>query len=135
MAHDAQPSACLALRHHLRLTHKRHIGHDARMSTHPIGNIPELTLGWRLQMALGEMKVQDMADTLGVNRATVGRWMHDKGAPPKRAYIMQWAMATGVPMSWLEHGIEPTSTPGPEGRPQSTDCRHDAVVVPLFRAA
>lgn len=74
------------------------------MSTATQGTIPEITLGWRLQMALGEMKVQDMADTLGVNRATVGRWMHDKGAPPKRAYILQWAMLTGTNAEWLETG-------------------------------
>ena len=94
------------------------------MSTQPLGNIPELTLGWRLQMSLGEMKVQEMAETLGVNRATVGRWMHDKGAPPKRAYVLQWAMATGVPVEWLEHGTLSTGNGGPGGSTQPTDYRH-----------
>lgn len=79
------------------------------MSTQTHGSVPELTLGWRLQMALGDMKVQDMADALGVSRATAGRWMHDKGAAPKRAYILQWALATGVDADWLETGRSPFS--------------------------
>lgn len=80
------------------------------------GRIPALTLGWRLQMALGEISAQEMADNLGVSRATVSRWMHDKGAPPRRAYIAQWAMATGVPVEWLEHGNAPQ--PGRPGGEQ-----------------
>lgn len=59
-------------------------------------------------MALGDdYSVQEMADYLGVSRATLSRWMADKGAPPKRAYIAQWSLQTGVPMEWLERGIEP----------------------------
>ena len=84
------------------------------MSTAAHGNVPELTLGWRLQMALGDMKVQEMADTLGVNRATIGRWMHDKGTP-RRAYLLQWAVATGVDPTWLETGIDPEGGPDRDG--------------------
>lgn len=76
--------------------------------------IPTLTLGWRLKMALGEMHAQEMADLLGVNRGTVSRWMADKGAPPKRAYLLQWAMATDTDYGWLETGNAPGSI-GPEG--------------------
>lgn len=135
LTHDAQSSVCCVLRFFVTLTRKRHLGHDADMSEQAtVGTVPELTLGWRLQMALGDMKVQDMADLLGVNRGTVGRWMHDKGAEPRRAYILQWALATGVSVEWLEHGTVPTNTPGPEGRRQSTDCRRGNVVE-LFPAA
>ena len=84
------------------------------MSTAAHTNIPELTLGWRLQMALGDMGVKEMADELGVNRATIGRWMHDKGAAPKRAYLLQWALITGVDATWLETGETP-SDGGPNG--------------------
>jgi transcriptional regulator with XRE-family HTH domain len=78
------------------------------MSTQRAERIPKLTLGWRLKMALGdEYSVQEMADYLGVSRATLSRWMADKGAPPKRAYVAQWALKTDVPMRWLEEGIEP----------------------------
>lgn len=64
------------------------------------GRIPILTLGWRLQLSLGDMKVQAMADALGVTRTTVSRWMHDVGAPPRRAYVLQWALITGVDAGW-----------------------------------
>lgn len=80
--------------------------------------IPALTLGWRLQMALGEGSAQEMADSLGVSRATVSRWMHDKGSAPKRAYIAQWSLLTGVPVEWLSEGI--SSPTGPPDGGQST---------------
>lgn len=88
--------------------------------------IPALTLGWRLQMALGEGSAQDMADSLGVSRATVSRWMHDKGAPPKRAYLMQWALITGVPVEWLSAGTG-SPTPGPDGGGEEGSEATDAV--------
>jgi transcriptional regulator with XRE-family HTH domain len=77
------------------------------------GSIPALTLGWRLRMALdySEISVQAMADQLGVARATLSRWMSDKGSRPKKAYLMQWALITGVPFEWLDSG---KVTPGPD---------------------
>ena len=54
-----------------------------------------------------------MADSLGVSRATVSRWMHDRGAAPKRAYLMQWALITGVPVEWLTTGAGSPASPGP----------------------
>ncbi|MDE9364544.1 helix-turn-helix domain-containing protein [Luteipulveratus sp. YIM 133132] len=87
------------------------------MSTQTVqGAIPTVTLGWRLQMALGltPMTAQQIAEALGVNRGTVARWMHDKGAPPKRAYILQWALLTGANADWLQTG-EPIEGSGPNG--------------------
>lgn len=81
------------------------------MSTQRHERIPRLTLGWRLKMALGDMKRDDMAVALGVNPATVSRWTADKGAPPKRAYLAQWALITGVDLDWLEHGHGPFGGP------------------------
>ena len=74
------------------------------MSTSPQdrGHVPALTLGWRLKMALGHHKVEWIAHELGVSRQTASRWMADNGAPPKRAYLQQWAALTGVDASWLE---------------------------------
>ncbi len=57
------------------------------MSTATQGQVPALTLGWRLKMSLGDMAVGDMAVALGVSRATMSRWMADRGSPPKRAYL------------------------------------------------
>lgn len=77
--------------------------------------VPELTLGWRLKMALGDMKRSDMADSLGVDPGTISRWCSDKGAKPKRVYLMQWALITGVSLDWLEGGQAGNSEPTPPG--------------------
>ncbi len=80
------------------------------MTIQTAGLIPEWTLGWRMQRALahGDLSVQQMADTLGVSRSTISRWLHDDGRPPRAAFISQWALATGVPRKWLETGETPT---------------------------
>lgn len=85
------------------------------MSTQRVERVPQLTLGWRLKMALGETTAQEMADYLDVSRQTLSRWMADKGAPPKRPFLIQWALKTSVPVEWLETGREPDQndpTPG-----------------------
>lgn len=89
------------------------------MTTQRSERIPELTLGWRLKMALGDMKRDEMAELLGMNPATLSRWMADKGTPPKRAFLAQWALITGVPLAWIENGEVPTGDgPTPPGGPK-----------------
>ncbi|HEY2088523.1 MAG TPA: helix-turn-helix transcriptional regulator [Mycobacterium sp.] len=79
------------------------------------GNIPPLTLGWRMQMALGYagITVQEMADELEMSRGSLSRWINDKGAPPRRVFLNQWAMRTGVDARWLATGE--TESRHPEG--------------------
>lgn len=71
------------------------------------GRVPKLTLGWRLLMSLGDMKRSEIAEQLGVDDSTISRWTHDKGQPPKRAYLAQWALLTGTDRRWLETGMVP----------------------------
>ena len=101
-----------------------------------MGRIPDLTLGWRLQMALqhGGVSAQEMADDLGVSRSTVSRWLNDHGAAPRAAYVKQWALRTHVSYAWLSTGSDGTAI-GP--RPAMTrDAgrarrpRHDSNVQP-----
>ena len=68
--------------------------------------LPELTLGWRLKMALdsGGVTAREMADRLGVTRQTISRWMGDKGRPPHLTYLRAWAEYTDVPFGWLDSG-------------------------------
>ena len=82
-------------------------------------NVPQLTLGWRLKMALSHAGVQAgaIAKDLGVNPATVGRWMGDKGAPPKRAYLRQWSWITRVDYDWLTTGVAASGGSSPDGAP------------------
>ena len=64
---------------------------------------PQLTLGWRLRMALEHagVTVNEMADVLGIkSRDTMAAWLHDRRTP-RAAYIRQWAVRTGVPYRWL----------------------------------
>lgn len=103
------------------MTRARHI--MPSMSTQRHERIPELTLGWRLKMALGEQSVQEMAAYLGVSRATLSRWMADKGAPPRRAYLAQWALRTGVSLEWLEKGQAPGRAPDPTPAGDSEELR------------
>lgn len=92
------------------------------MTTQSSERIPALTLGWRLKMALGDMKRDEMAGHLGVDPATISRWMGDKGSRPKRAYLAQWALVTAVPLEWLESGAAPTQT-DPDGGHESDALR------------
>lgn len=41
--------------------------------------------------------------------------MNDHGAPPKRAYVLQWALITNVDVGWLESGKVLTQGGGPDG--------------------
>jgi transcriptional regulator with XRE-family HTH domain len=67
------------------------------------GVVPEWTLGWRMQRALkhAEISVEAIAEELGVSRSSVSRWLNDRGAPPRAAYLKMWALRTGVPYEWL----------------------------------
>lgn len=112
------------------LTHVRHVTHAVHM-THPstvdpTGTVPAWTLGWRLRRALAhaELRAEDIADELGVVRATVSRWMNDKGAPPRRIYLSQWALRTGVPLSWLLTGETPVDDQGIPRDPSKGINRH-----------
>lgn len=76
--------------------------------------IPEWTLGWRLQRALTHADIQtdQMAAELGVSRSTVSRWLNDRGSAPKIAYLKVWALRTGVPLEWLTGGEARIRIPG-----------------------
>lgn len=93
----------------------RHIGTLGHMTAERHERIPELTLGWRLKMSLGDITREEIAVMMDVAPSTISRWMADKGAPPKRPYLVQWALVTGVPLRWLETG-EGAPSPDP-GRP------------------
>jgi transcriptional regulator with XRE-family HTH domain len=68
--------------------------------------VPEWTLGWRLQRSLAhaEITVNEIADALNVSRATISRWINDRGAAPRPIYVKEWALRTGVPYTWLAYG-------------------------------
>lgn len=93
------------------------------------GQIPAWTLGWRMQRALAHagISVNEIAEEMGVSRATISRWINDKGAPPRAAYLKQWALRTGVPYLWLTD-MDPTGRGG-----QMIKATQKAQVTPGFR--
>lgn len=79
--------------------------------------------------------VQVMADYLGMSRNSISNWINGRAVPDHRT-LMLWAMRTGVPLPWLEHGETPEHTPtsawAPRGsNPKPTGCRpRHLVLVP-----
>jgi hypothetical protein len=61
----------------------------------------------RLRKALrvAGVSVGEMADYLGVNRNTVGRYINGHGRPDRRTMRL-WAIRCGVPLDWLQDGDE-----------------------------
>lgn len=95
--------------------------------------IPRFTQGDRLRKAreLTGLNTRDFADRLGVSPMTVNSAENDRRAV-RTITLRAWAMATGVPVEWLETGAEPTGPDGPGGatwapwdsNPQPTDYVH-----------
>ncbi|MBF4613258.1 helix-turn-helix domain-containing protein [Curtobacterium sp. VKM Ac-1376] len=90
------------------------------MTMHPVGQpgfIPRWTTADRLRKAreASELEQQDMADRTGLSRTTVSNY--ERGAvKPRRAGMIAWSLATGVPLQWLLTGqTETENAPGPDG--------------------
>ncbi|WP_428831898.1 helix-turn-helix transcriptional regulator [Gulosibacter sediminis] len=79
-------------------------------NTHPANHWAALafTRADRLTKALdfGGVSNQDMAETLGVSRQTIGNYTSGRTNPSK-ATLMAWALRTGVPLEWLQTGHIP----------------------------
>jgi transcriptional regulator with XRE-family HTH domain len=88
------------------------------MTTQLSERIPEWTQGDRLRKAremLG-MGQREFADHIGVSHQTITN--AEKGHRAVRKITLNaWALATGVPASWLETGETPSPEPpdGPDG--------------------
>jgi len=87
------------------------------MSTHVGSVIPQWTRGDRLRKArsLTGQTTREFAETLGVSQATITNAENDHRAV-RRITLRAWAMATGVPVEWLETGVVP-----PAGGPREPD--------------
>lgn len=88
------------------------------------GIVPEFTTADRLRKARETLGLDQeaFANALGVSRNTVGNYELGKTTSRRKIVMRAWAMATGVPLSWLETGLAgddngPGSRPSvPEGR-------------------
>ncbi|MCW2900026.1 MAG: family transcriptional regulator [Streptosporangiaceae bacterium] len=67
-----------------------------------------------MSMENAGIKRDEMAERMGVTRATITRWTHDIGSPPRVIYLERWADVTGVPLGWLRGGEESRQGTGPD---------------------
>lgn len=80
--------------------------------------------------------VQVMADYLGMSRNSISNWINGRAVPDHRT-LMLWAMRTGVPLPWLEHGESPDDAERARrySKPQPSDPKSDPPIFHLVRAA
>jgi transcriptional regulator with XRE-family HTH domain len=79
---------------------------------HP--EIPRFDQADRMRKALRTSGIgaNEMAAYLDVSRNTVSNWINGH-TPPRGAYLRLWALRTGVPFEWLEHGeVTPANDEG-----------------------
>ena len=90
----------------------------------------------RKSLRASGVSVGDMADYLEVHRNSVGAWLNDRTRPDHRT-LMLWAMRTGVPLPWLEHGESPDDAERARrySKPQPSDPKSDPPIFHLVRAA
>ena len=92
------------------------------MTTQSNEVIPQWTRGDRLRKArlLTGQNTRDFAETVGVSQKTINNAESDSH-DVRRIVMNAWALATGVPASWLETGVEPFSGPPttPSGDPDA----------------
>ena len=96
------------------------------------GLVPEFGLADRLAKALQVANVsnQAMADYLGVSRNTISAYVNGRGTP-KRAYLLLWALRTGVDREWLETGrTRRDSNP----KPSDWESIAQVVTLPVWQA-
>ena len=80
------------------------------------GKVPDIVLRHRLMIARIEtgMSQDALAQLIGVSRQTVSN-AESGTTVPRRIVVNAWALATGVPVSWLLNGETPAGPDGPDG--------------------
>lgn len=92
------------------------------------GHIPPSRLPYRLLIARLEagLKQEELAALMGCGRTVISNAEKGKG-PVRKIVLNAWALATGVPISWLENGIG-----GWEPPPADDDVRPEGFEPPTF---
>lgn len=86
----------------------------------------------RKSMRISGKDAGDLSEDLGIHRNTIGNYLNGK-TPMDRRTLVAWAVSTGVPVDWLEHGAQPANDPGP-GEPAS-DTKDDKLARLTARKA
>ena len=78
------------------------------MSTQISERIPQWSRGDRLRKArtLTGLSTREFAERVGISPKSVNNYEGD-AVEPRKIVMNAWALATGVPVEWLETGIDP----------------------------
>jgi DNA-binding XRE family transcriptional regulator len=84
-------------------------------SAYDAGTPPEIKVRHRLRIAREEASLEqgELADLIGVSRQSISAAESGK-SEPRKITLNAWALATGVPVKWLETGFT-THHPKPGG--------------------
>jgi transcriptional regulator with XRE-family HTH domain len=82
-------------------------------SAYEQGSCPQIEVHHRLRIARQHAGLEqgDLADRIGVSRSTVSNAENNRVAS-RRLLINAWALACGVPVSWILTGEPPGDHPG-----------------------
>lgn len=87
--------------------------HDAEALTF------DLTDRLHKSLRVSGLTTTTLGQALGVHRNTISNYLTGRTSMDRRTMIA-WAFATGVPLGWLENGVEPSDGPhGPGTTAQS----------------
>lgn len=91
-------------------------------SAYERGNIPEIQLHHRLRIAreYAQLEQSELADRMGISRTSVSAAESGRKSP-RRITLNAWALACGVPASWLLTGQEPVTPPPVTPEPPTGD--------------
>jgi transcriptional regulator with XRE-family HTH domain len=80
------------------------------------GGVPQIEVRHRLRIAreYAGLEQEELAERMGVTRSTVSNAENGHGSP-RRTTINAWALACGVPASWIASGKAPEPPHPPEG--------------------
>lgn len=100
---------------------------NTAMGNAAVGVIPTWTLGDRLRKARESAGYEQLAfaEATGIARATISAAERGHRRPIK-SNLRVWAMATGVPLTWLETGEGP-SDDGPSGKLLHLDSNQEPI--------
>lgn len=78
------------------------------------GNVPEVTIHHRIRIAreFAGLEQGELAGATGISRSTISNYESGATTHLKSLYLRQIAMATGVPLEWLQTGSVPSSGDG-----------------------
>ncbi len=96
------------------------------------GHIPPSRLPYRLLIARLEagLKQEELAALMGCGRTVISNAEKGKG-PVRKIVLNAWALATGVPISWLENG-DGGWYPPEDGPAAAAEVRPEGFEPPTF---